>query len=647
MKKHIYLWFLFLMVLSVSCRENASEDVASEEVKSEFINQNDIQRIEPPNWWIGFQNDTLQLLIKHDNIGDYTPSILYNGISINKVSKGDNSNNYLFIDLNISESTSAGKFNIRFENDEDELLATYELKTRSKPAEDFIGFDSTDAIYLITPDRYVNANTSNDVIENMNENYIDRTDDYARHGGDILGITQHLDYIQDLGFTAVWPQPLLTNNMKQGSYHGYAITDLYQVDSRFGTLQEYQDLSMKLKQRGMKLIMDQVANHCGLEHWWMKDLPFKDWINLQGNYETHIDNWDNDVTINSNHRRTTNQDTYASKFDSDANSNGWFVATMPDLNQRNPFMAKYIIQNSIWWIEAAQLDGIRQDTYPYPDKDFMSDWAGAIMTEYPNFSIVGEEWSYNPLLIGYWQDGANNKDGYDSNLKSIMDFAMQRHVVEALNEDESWDKGLVKIYEGLANDFHYVRPKDIMVFPDNHDMSRIFTQLKGDITNTKMALSTYAMMPRVLQMYYGTEILMDDFEKPGDHGLIRTDFPGGWKGDTKNAFTGKGLSAQEKDMQSFMSKLLNFRKKSKAIHEGKTIHFAPVNGTYILIRSFQDETVVMILNKNDKPITLDLERYAELGLEGKTLRNIISDEAVVWNKSMKFKTRGVTILTTK
>ncbi|WCO01259.1 glycoside hydrolase family 13 protein [Psychroserpens ponticola] len=653
--KHIFSYLsVFAIVLTMSCKGNISEDVNTEKLKSQLISQNDIERIEPPNWWIGFQNEQLQLLVKHTNIGDFTPSISYKGVSIENVSKGDNSNNYLFIDLKISESTSAGQFNITFKNDsEEQLIAIYELQRRQKSTEDFIGFDSTDALYLITPDRFVNGNTGNDsplAMEGQPElldRTIDRTNDYARHGGDIQGITQHLDYIQDLGFTAVWPQPMLTNDMKKGSYHGYAITDLYQIDPRFGTLKEYQDLSANLKERGMKLVMDQVANHCGLEHWWMKDLPFKNWVNLQDNYEKNIKNWNWETTINSNHRRTTNQDVYASTYDSDGNSQGWFVASMPDLNQRNPFMAKYIIQNSIWWIETAQLNGIRQDTYPYPDKAFMSDWAGAIMTEYPNFSIVGEEWSYNPLLIGYWLDGAKNKDGYDSNLRSTMDFAMQVKVVEALNEAESWDKGLVKIYEGLANDFHYVRPKDIMVFPDNHDMSRIFTQLNGNISNTKMALATYATMPRILQMYYGTEILMNDFEKPGDHGLIRTDYPGGWEGDSKNAFTGEGLSDDEKDMQSFLRKLLNYRKGSKAIHEGKTIHFAPFEGTYILTRALDEETVVLILNKNEKPITLDLERYAEIGLNGKTLKNIITEDTLIWKDSITLNEKGSVILTTK
>lgn len=654
--KYVFKYLsVFMVVMLVSCNEHKSGQPQTEVVsKSTFVNQNDIDRIEPPNWWIGFENDTLQLLVKHHNIGDYTPTISVNGITIEQVNKGDNSNNYLFIDLVISEHTSLGQFNIIFKNDtNEELIATYELKARQKPAEDYVGFDSSDAIYLITPDRFVNGVSNNDsplAIEGqpeLLERTIDRTDNYARHGGDIDGVIKHIDYVHDLGFTAIWPQPMLTNDMKQGSYHGYAITDLYQIDPRFGDLATYQELSEKLKAKGMKLIMDQVANHCGLEHWWMKDLPFKDWVNLQENYEKNKDNWNWQVTINSNHRRTTNQDTYASKYDSDANSNGWFVAAMPDLNQRNPFMAKYIIQNSIWWIETAQLGGIRQDTYPYPDKDFMSDWAGAIMSEYPNFSIVGEEWSYNPLLIGYWQQGANNKDGYESNLTSTMDFAMQRKVVEALNEEESWDKGLVKIYEGLANDFHYASPKDIMVFPDNHDMSRIFTQLHGDVPNTKMALATYALMPRVFQMYYGTEIAMNDFDKPGDHGLVRTDFPGGWEGDVKNAFTGEGLSSKEKEMQKFVKTLMNYRKSSNAIHNGETIHFAPTEGIYMLTRSSDAETVVLILNKNNEPKSLDLTRFAEIGLKGKALKNIISGDNLIWKDTLNLTVKGPLLLTTK
>ncbi len=642
MKKKIYLFAFFGFLFLTSCQENHINTDAPELSET----SNDVERVEPPNWWVGFENTQLQLLVNHPNIGRAEASVLYPGVTLKKAHQAK-SPNYVFLDLEISDKAPAGKFNIVFKTPEGkELKQTYELKSREKSAEEYVGFNSSDVLYLITPDRFANGNSKNDVFESLNEKKINRKDDYARHGGDITGITNHLDYIQEMGFTAVWPSPLLTNDMPGQSYHGYAMTDFYEVDPRFGTLEEYRKLANEGHKRGIKLIMDQVANHCGLEHWWMRDLPFSDWVNYQENYENNIDNWNNSVNQNTNHRRTANQDSYASQVDKNRLSQGWFVSGMPDLNQRNPFMANYITQNSIWWIETLGLGGIRQDTYPYPDKEFMSNWAGAIMKEYPNFNIVGEEWSYNPLLISYWQDGKVNKDGYDSNLRSTMDFAMQSLVVQALNEEESWDKGLVKIYEGLANDFAYYNPKDIMVFPDNHDMSRIFTQLKGNIPNTKMALSTYLTLPRTPQIYYGTEILMDDFKKPGDHGLIRTDFPGGWNGDTVNAFTGEGLSADQKDMQSFLKTLLNYRKSSKAIHVGKTIHFAPREGIYVMFRMYEDEIVTIILNKSDVT-QVETGIVAEIGLEGKTVKDIITGKEMIFKDEITINPNGVTLLTTK
>jgi len=638
MKKLFPLALVILISVSFSCQKE-TEKTTTSEVITEV--KNDIERIEPPHWWTGFNKTQVQLLVKHPDISEATPSINYAGVSIEKVHKAD-SPNYLFLDLNISESAKAGQFNIHFKfNEEKELVHTYEVKARVIEASDYQGFDSTDAIYLITPDRFANGDISNDINESLKEETIDRKDDYARHGGDLRGIIQHLDYIEEMGFTQIWSCPLLTNDMERASYHGYAMTDFYQVDPRYGSLEEYQELAAKAKEKGIGLIMDQVANHCGSAHWWMQDLPFKNWVNQQESFEN------NKPLNNSNHRRTSNQDLYASKRDKKEMAEGWFVPTMPDLNQRNPFMANYIIQNSIWWVETLNLSGIRQDTYPYPDKNFMSNWAGAIMNEYPNFSIVGEEWSANPLLIAYWQEGHDNKDGYDSNLRSTMDFAMQKNTVDALNEAEKWDTGLVKIYEGLANDFAYASPKDIMVFPDNHDMSRIFTQLKGDVTNTKMALSYLLSLPRIPQLYYGTEILMNDFEKPGDHGLIRTDFPGGWQDDTVNAFSGEGLTDTQKDMQLFLKKVLNYRKSSDAIHNGKTIHFAPFMGTYFLFRVIEGETVVHIINKNNEPISLDLKRFEEVGLNGKTLKNIVTNETFVWEDEIILNERGSVLLSTK
>ena len=644
------LSLLLFIALFFSCKNEESLKNVSEV----SVSNTTLERVEPPNWWIGFKNTTLQLLVKDDTIGASKPSINYRGVTIDKFYTA-RSKNYLFIDITIDETVKAGKFDITFTfDDNSKKTHTYELKSREKSAEDYIGFDSSDAIYLITPDRFANADVTNDngsvnsktkdtgtSVYFLKETTINRADDYARHGGDIKGITNHIDYIYDMGFTAIWSTPLLTNNMPRFSYHGYAITDLYEIDPRFGNLADYRVLADKLREKGMKLIMDQVANHCGSEHWWMKDLPFEDWVNYQQNFLKKGD------LITSNHRRTSNQDSYASKQDKKEMAEGWFVPTMPDLNQKNPFMAKYIIQNSIWWIETIGLGGIRQDTYPYPDKNFMSNWAGAIMNEYPNFSIVGEEWSYNPLLVGYWQNGAKNKDGYVSNLKSTMDFPMQKAMVDGINEVESWDTGLVKLYEGLANDFHYATPKDIMVFLDNHDKSRLFTEVKEDVTKAKMALSYMLVLPRIPQIYYGTEILMNDTAKPGDHGLIRTDFPGGWNGDQVNAFTETGLSKDKKEMQNFTKKILNYRKSSKAIHEGKTVHFAPFMGTYFLFRIKDDETVVHIINKNDKPIRIDLKRYAEVGLEGKTLKNIITGEEFVWGDVINFKEKGSIVLTTK
>jgi glycosidase len=599
-----------------------------------------VERVEPPNWWAGMQHNKIQLLIYGDEISELTPAISHKYVKLLKVEKTENEN-YLFLTVDVSKA-DAGIFDIEFLKNNKKTVFTYpfELKQRIPSSEKREGFNSSDVMYLITPDRFANGSTSNDEEKGLNEQGIDRTNDYARHGGDIEGITEHLDYIEEMGFTAIWPTPVLINDMNESSYHGYAMTDFYQVDPRFGTLENYVELSSKAKEKGIKLIMDQVVNHIGSEHWWMTDLPTNDWINYQTEFK-------NGKVVTTNHRRTINQDSYASKSDSKLMSEGWFVSSMPDLNQNNSLLATYLIQNSIWWVETLDLGGIRQDTYPYPDKQFMSEWAGAIMQEYPNFSIVGEEWSLNPLLVGYWQTGAKNKDGYESNLTSTMDFPMQRNIVDALNEEETWDTGLVKMYEGLANDFYYPNPSDILIFPDNHDMSRIYTQLHENLVSTQMALGYMLVLPRIVEIYYGTEILMNDSAKPGDHGLIRTDFPGGWKGDDVNAFNGKGLSDDQEEMQDFLKKVLNYRKNSKAIHSGKTVHFGPMDGVYVLFRIEGTEVVTVILNKNEQPIELDLTRFNEVGLEGRKVKNIISEKDFTWKESLKINSKGVILLTTK
>ena len=598
-------------------------------------------RVEPPNWWAGMQSDTLQLLIHGPGLAAATARVDYPGLQLAGTHPGD-SPNYLFLDLVLGPDLLSGPARIRLEAPGSSPLdLEYPFLARERPAGTYKGFGPEDVVYLITPDRFANGDPLNDSVAGMRETRVDRADDYARHGGDIRGIIGHLDYLSEMGFTAIWPSPLLTNDMERTSYHGYAITDLYEVDPRFGTLEDYRELADAARQRGMKLIMDQVVNHIGVSHWWMDDLPFGNWIHGQAAWEK------GEPPRVTNHRRTVNQDPYAAAADRQLMDRGWFVPSMPDLNQDNPMLARYLIQNSIWWIETLGLGGIRQDTYPYPEKHFMARWAGAIMAEYPNFNIVGEEWSYNPLLVGYWQDGANNRDGYRSHLRSTMDFPLQRALVEALRAEEGWDTGLNQLYEALANDFHYARPADLLFFGDNHDMDRLFTQLGRDIRLTEMALAFILTAPRTPQVYYGTEILMDNSEKPGDHGRIRSDFPGGWQGDAVNAFTGEGLSPAQLGMQESLRKLLQYRKDSRAIQAGETTHFAPEDGVYLMARALGDETVVLVINKNEGPVLLDTGRFGELGLGGEQLRNVLTGAGILWADSVSLPRRGAYVFTTR
>ncbi len=593
-----------------------------------------IERVEPPNWWVGMQNPKLQLLVKGNKAGQLEPKINYKGISIKEIHQAD-SENYLFIDLEIAPDAKAGDFTIAFQRDGATVEEwKYSLLPRQRQASDIQGFDASDVIYLITPDRFANGDPSNDIVEGTLETTINRREGFARHGGDIQGIIDHLDYLADMGFTAIWPSPLLENDMPKWSYHGYAITDYYQVDPRFGSNELYIELAEKARERGIKLIFDAVANHCGSYHWWMEDLPFDDWLNFQ----------QADSTVVTNHRRTVNQDPHAAEADRKLMAGGWFVPTMPDLNQKNPFMAEYIIQNNIWWVETLALGGIRQDTYPYPDKDFLSEWTCRIMAEYPNFSIVGEEWSTNPAIAAYWQQGKINPDGYTSCLRSPMDFPLQEALVNALTTEESWDGGLVLLYNALANDFIYAEPMDIMTFGDNHDMNRLFTWLGEDEELTKMAIAYLLTIRGIPQVYYGTEVLLENTGYPGDHGVIRTDFPGGWPGDVVNGFTGKGLSPIQKEVQDMMKKLLDWRKTQTALHNGKTLHFAPKDGAYVYFRYNDDSKVMVVLNKNDGEAHLDIARFAEIMRGDKIGMDVLTGKRVMLSKGITVPARSALIL---
>lgn len=594
--------------------------------------QNAIQRIEPPNWWIGMKHNEIQLLVYGENIAELTPKIENSNIQLNRVVRTTNPN-YLFLNVSIDKNAKAGTVNIDFyKNDEKSESHLFSLLPRTRGLT-INGFDASDAIYLITPDRFANGNPKNDNVEGLKET-VDRSNKGGRHGGDIVGIQNSLGYISDLGFTAIWLNPLLENDMEEYSYHGYSTTDYYKVDQRFGSNEEYQALADEARSKGLKLIMDMIVNHCGSNHWWMNDLPTEDWLNQWDKY------------TGTNHRKTLLQDPYASDLDKKIFTDGWFVKTMPDLNQRNDLMAKYLIQNSIWWVEYLGLAGIRMDTYPYPDMDFMTDWTEAMMAEYPNLNIVGEEWFESPTIVSYWQKGKYNPNGYTSALKSVMDFPVQVAAVNALKEEESWKKGLMELYEMLAHDFLYPDPYNLVVFPDNHDMSRIFSQVDENFDLYKQALAFFLTTRGIPQLYYGTEILM---KNPGtdDHGIIRSDFPGGWKGDKTNAYTGKGLTTQEKEAQKFVTKILQWRKTATAIHTGKLKHFLPQDGVYTYFRYDDNQKIMVVLNKNEEMTFLQLERFAEV-LEGEIEgKDILTGKIHALKDAIELEPNSATILELK
>jgi glycosidase len=591
-----------------------------------------LERVEPMFWWAGMKSPNLQLMVYGENISETDVSLKYPGVELVSVSKVQNPN-YLFIDLKLSETVNPGSFSLLFQK-ENETVETYnyELKTREKGSAGREGFDQSDVIYLITPDRFVNGNPDNDAMESMKE-LPDRTDRDGRHGGDIRGIINSLDYLQEMGFTAIWLNPVLENNMTQVSYHGYSTTDFYKVDPRYGSNEEYRELNDELDKRGMKLIMDMIFNHCGSEHWWMEDLPMNDWINNYPEYKI------------TSHRRTVNQDPHASQADYKAMVDGWFVPTMPDLNQENEFMKNYLIQNSIWWIEFVGLEGIRQDTWPYPDKQMMTEWTKRVLEEYPDFNIVGEEWSLNPAIVSYWQKGQNNFDGYECYLPSLMDFPLQDAVSRALREKEDWGSGLVTLYEMLANDFLYPDPENLVVFPDNHDMSRFFVQMGEDVDLLKMGIAYFLTTRGIPQLYYGTEVLMSH---PGDHhGDIRSEFPGGWTDHDANAFTGEGLSNEQREMQQYVSTIQNWRKNKTVIHHGKMMHFVPENGIYTYFRYNEDETVMVILNKNIEEKTLPTERFSEIMENYSSGKEIITSTTIHDLSEIKVPAKAAIILELK
>lgn len=573
-----------------------------------------LDHVEPPFWWTGFKNPELQLMVHGTDISKTKPEINYTGVEIVAVTSVENPN-YLFIDLRLADNTQPGKFDILFKsNGKTVFTYNYELKAREQGSANRDGFNNSDAMYLIMPDRFANGDLSNDQIAGMPDKY-NRNEQYDRHGGDLKGINNHLDYIHDQGYTAIWLNPVLENDMEHASYHGYATTDFYRVDRRFGSNEDYKKLSDDARKKGIKMVMDMIFNHCGSNHWWMKDMPMKDWLNGWPNYGI------------TTHRKTVLQDPYVSKADFDEMADGWFVSSMPDMNQRNPFVAKYLIQNSIWWIEYVGLAGIRMDTYPYPDQHMMADWTCQVLNEYPKFNIVGEQWHTNPSLVSYWQRGKKNENGYTSCLPSLMDFPIQDAIVKAFTENEGWDTGIMRLYETLALDFEYPEADNLVVFADNHDTERFFTAVRENFSKFKLAMA-YLMTTRgIPQVYYGGEILMTGRKSDGD-GMLRKDFPGGWPDDNTNAFTGEGLTDQQKEAQAYMKKLANWRKNKTVVHNGEMKHYLPKESVYVYFRYNDKESVMVVLNNSKENKTIKGNRFAE------SLKGFTSGTDIVSGKSI-------------
>lgn len=591
-----------------------------------------IKKVAPTSWWAGMKNPELQVLLYGDDISSSEVSISSKDIYLKEIVRQSNSN-YLIIYLDLNDA-KAQKFDIILTKGRKVTKVPYELKERTRKGSDIEGFTSSDVLYLIMPDRFANGNPENDVVPGMLENKVDRNEQYARHGGDFKGISEHLDYISDLGVTAVWLNPTQENDMKDGSYHGYAITDYYQIDRRFGSNEEFLQLVNEAHSKGLKVVMDMIFNHCGSENYLFKDRPQDDWFNFRSNY------------VQTSFKTASVMDIHASDYEKAIATDGWFTQVMPDLNQRNRHVARYLIQSSIWWIEYAGINGIRQDTHPYADYDFMSTWCKEVLEEYPHFNIVGETWLNSNVLVSYWQKDSKLAAPKNSNLPTVMDFPLTDLMTKAFDEETTeWSGGLYRLYDYHTQDFVYANPMSLLTFLDNHDTSR-FCKNEEDsknITRYKQAI-TYLLTTRgIPQIYYGTEILMAADKSEGD-GYLRRDFPGGWKGDKVNCFTREGRTELQNEAFDYTRKLLNFRKGNEAICKGTMKHFAIRNGIYVYERKYNDSSVVVVMNGTDENQTLNLAPYKEV-LPKSEATDFITGKKVALNDELLLEKRGILLLT--
>lgn len=593
-----------------------------------------VDRVEPLFWWVGMKNPAVQLMVHGPNIASSQVSLNYPGVSIETVTRSANPN-YLFVDLKISPEAKAGKLPIQFIVSKKEAMTySYELKDREPNSASRKSYTNADVMYLLFPDRFADGDPANNSVEGLADKF-NRADSFGRHGGDIKGITDHLEYLKDLGITAIWSTPLLEDNQPRGSYHQYATTNYYKIDPRFGTNDDYKNMVAKCHQNGIKVIMDMIPNHCGSAHAWMKDLPFHDWIN------------GDTVYTQTNYRISTITDPYTSQFDKNLNSDGWFVREMPDMNQRNPYMLTYLKQFAIWWVEFSGLDGIRVDTYPYNDPAKVAEWTKAIRAEYPNINIVGECWQHAVSDVAYWQSRTPNYDGYDSGLPSVMDFNMHDAISAAFNENEQgWDGGVARLWQKLTQDYLYANPSNLVIFTENHDTQRFSTVVGNDVKKYLLGF-TYLLTTRgIPQIYYGSEVMMGGDKGKGD-GDIRRDMPGGWAGDTRSVFTANGRTETENQVFNYMKKLIHWRNENPVIHSGRLLHYIPRDNVYTYFRMNAEKTVMVVLNNNTKPMKVDPKFFSE-GTTGFTKGNdVISGKTVSLSQSFELEGKTAVVLELK
>lgn len=594
-----------------------------------------IDHIEPENWYVGMKNSLLQLMVYGKNIRDSRVSVDYPGVKIDSLVRLD-SPNYLFVYLNLS-GAKPGNMVLNI----DGKKVNYPLKARTMSGDKRIGFDNSDVLYMLMPDRFASGRNITKPMKGLNPYVVDRSKPSLRHGGDLEGVRQHLDYFNQLGVNALWFTPVLENNSpdmnSQSTYHGYATTNYYRVDPRFGTNEDYARLVAEAHAKGLKVVMDMIFNHCGYDHPWVKDMPSKDWFNTP-EWMKKGDSY----YLQTSYKLTPVLDPYASKVDKRETVDGWFVRSMPDLNQKNPHVMTYLIQNSEWWIETVGIDGIRMDTYPYADRKAMSQWMKILNEEYPNFNTVGETWVTEPAYTAAWQKDSKLSK-VNSYLKTVMDFSFYDKINLAKHEEtDAWWKGLNRIYNSLCYDYLYENPSSVMAFIENHDTDR-FLENGKDTLALKQALALLLTINRIPQLYYGTEVLMNGTKEVTD-GNVRCDFPGGFAGDKHNAFTAEGRTKAENSMFNWLSKLLKWRRNNMVITKGKQIQFIPYKGVYVIARQWNDQTILTILNGTSQPVTLPLDRYAEVIGNHQEAKDVISGRKVKLGSELQLKARDTKVI---